>query len=242
MLHFHDCLVTICVFIMGEIMVFIIHAFCRYHMFLSATAKIEHKEAEVDPFAALDVNPTEMFAVKENPRESEAMGFIGGLMAANPEFGDSENIFGVDVSNAEDRVSAIMNATGAQAMSHIVDFDKYANVPDTKPIDYSALTQISDTDQYKIVSVQETVTIEDADGNVKQMVTKADMADINAISSNLDVIEAQLNQMEEAQPQPHVLDESSSSSGEEDEAKEEAEQDPFTPLNKDPFADICAYE
>eukprot|EP01083_Nonionella_stella_P209095 758247_1 len=38
--------------------------------------KIEHKEAEVDPFAALDLNPTEMFAVKENPRESEAMGFI----------------------------------------------------------------------------------------------------------------------------------------------------------------------
>eukprot|EP01083_Nonionella_stella_P173573 599200_1 len=35
-------------------------------------AKMEHKEAEVD----------------------EAMGFIGGLMAANPEFGDSENIFG----------------------------------------------------------------------------------------------------------------------------------------------------
>eukprot|EP01083_Nonionella_stella_P109294 318535_1 len=108
-------------------------------------------------------------------------------MAANPEFGDSENIFGADLSNAtkaEDRVSAIMNAAGAQGMSHIVDFDKY------------------------IVSVKET------DGNVT-----------NAISSNL-------NQME---------DSSSSSSSEEDvEAKREVEEDPFSPLKQDPFADMVS--
>eukprot|EP01083_Nonionella_stella_P117259 349164_1 len=106
MLHFHDCLVTICVFIMGEIMVFIIHAFCRYHMFLSATAKIEHKEAEVDPL------------------ESEAMGFIGGLMQRIQSLVIQRISLGVDVSNAEDRVIAIMNAAGSQAMymSHFVDF------------------------------------------------------------------------------------------------------------------------
>ena len=56
------------------------------------------------------------------------------------------------------------------ANANLVDYEKFANVPDTVPVDYNALTAISDTDQYKVIGVQETVTVDDGDGNIKQSV------------------------------------------------------------------------
>eukprot|EP01084_Bolivina_argentea_P235037 395627_1 len=97
------------------------------------------------------------------------MGVLGGLLSANPEFGDKDNIFGGTGDTAAD---AILNSG---ATSNMVDLQKYTNVKDSIPIDYDKLTKISDTDVYKVVSVQETVIVDHGDGNIQQIIDKKDI-------------------------------------------------------------------
>merc|ERR1712176_67886 len=54
--------------------------------------------------------------------------------------------------------------------SNFVDFAKYENIKDPKAIDYSKLTQIESTDQYKVVSVKETIIKQDENGKVTQKI------------------------------------------------------------------------
>ena len=135
------------------------------------------KQVDDDPFASMDMSPDEFLSsssIKKDPeperkdKDAEAMGMLGGLLSANQEFGDENNIFG---GNNKSAVDAVLNNQSSNG-NNIVDYDKFANVPDVVPVDYNKLTAISDTDQYKVVSVQETVISEDADGNIKQSVDK----------------------------------------------------------------------
>eukprot|EP00483_Globobulimina_turgida_P002909 UN02914 len=49
--------------------------------------------------------------------------------------------------------------------TNVVDYNRYASVPETQKIDYSKLTQISDKDVMRVVSIQETVIKDDGDGS-----------------------------------------------------------------------------
>eukprot|EP01084_Bolivina_argentea_P086733 156746_1 len=84
----------------------------------------QDKKVEIDPFASLDMsnNPLDsLFDNKVTPqviekkdndndkdkdKDSEAMGVLGGLLSANPEFGDVDNIFG---GTGDKAVDAILN-------------------------------------------------------------------------------------------------------------------------------------
>ena len=142
------------------------------------------KQIDDDPFASLDVgSEADLFGIsssslilkkeekkeekkkeKKKEKDSEAISFVDNLLMANPEFGNNDNIFGGNNKNAVDAL-----ITSDAPTSHIVDFKKFADIKDTAPIDYDKLTKISDIDQYKVVSIKETVIVDNGD-NVKQSV------------------------------------------------------------------------
>ena len=70
-------------------------------------------------------------------------------MEANPELGDNNNIFGTG-NTSIDAMVKVQRESGI----NIVDYNRYASVPETQKIDYSKLTQVSDQDTYNVVSVQ----------------------------------------------------------------------------------------
>eukprot|EP01084_Bolivina_argentea_P086734 156747_1 len=93
------------------------------------------KQMDDDPFASLDMGHDLFDNVMENPmnetvaveepkdeirkdKDAEALGVLGGLLNANPEFGDNDNIFGGTGDNA---VDAILNSGNA---SNMVDLQK----------------------------------------------------------------------------------------------------------------------
>merc|ERR1712228_372560 len=61
-------------------------------------AKHRKKEDANDPFASLDMAASDIFnspqKKEKNEKDESAMGVLGGLLSANPEFGNNENIFG----------------------------------------------------------------------------------------------------------------------------------------------------
>ena len=124
-------------------------------------AKQHRKKEDVnDPFASLDIAASDIFTAQKNEKKEDdnkhigaALGIVGGLLSANPEFNSNEKV-----------------------ESNFVDFEKYQNIKESKPVDYSQLTQIEDTDQYKVVSVQETVIIDDGNGNVLEKKKKTEQA------------------------------------------------------------------
>ena len=90
---------------------------------------------------------------------------LDAMLGANEVLGDENNIFGGN-KTAIDAMVEIQQKSG----TNIIDYKKYNSVPETQKIDYDKLTQVSDKDVYKVVSVQETV-IKDDDGS-GQNVTK----------------------------------------------------------------------
>merc|ERR1712176_1643310 len=118
----------------------------------SVNKQIDEKKEEQpeividDPFAPLDTTTNVLFENENTSKiekDESAMDVLGGLLSANPEF----------ESNEEKE-----NVT-----STFVDFAKYEAIKDEK-IDYDKLTKVSAVDEYKIVSIEETVISEDADG------------------------------------------------------------------------------
>ena len=51
-------------------------------------------------------------------------------------------------------------------------YDENYKVAEVAPIDYSKLTQIDDVDQYKVVSVTNTIIADDGNGNISQFTNK----------------------------------------------------------------------
>merc|ERR1712228_741572 len=123
-------------------------------------AKHRKKEDANDPFASLDMAASDIFnspqKKEKNEKDESAMGVLGGLLSANPEFGNNENIFG---GNKEQN----------NVESNFVDFKKYESVKESKKFDKNdpTLTKIEDVDQYKIVSVKETIISDDGNGNIE---------------------------------------------------------------------------
>merc|ERR1712129_675957 len=115
-----------------------------------------------DPFAPLDATTNVLFENENTSKiekDESAMDVLGGLLSANPEF----------ESNEEQE-----NVT-----STFVDFAKYEEIKDEK-IDYDKLTKVSAVDEYKIVSIEETVISEDADGKQTIVKTVDDVKDDDA--------------------------------------------------------------
>merc|ERR1712176_1151568 len=145
----------------------------------SVNKQIDEKKEEQpeividDPFAPLDTTTNVLFENENTSKiekDESAMDVLGGLLSANPEF----------ESNEEKE-----NVT-----STFVDFAKYEEIKDEK-IDYDNLTKVSAVDEYKIVSIEETVISEDADG--KQTIVKTvDVKDDDVKQDLEDVKEQQL--------------------------------------------------
>ena len=110
------------------------------------------------------------------------MNTLDDLLAANETMGDNDNIFGAGNS----AIDAGMKMQ--QSGTNIVDYKKYASVPDTEKVDYAKLTQISDKDVFNIVSVQETVIKYDGSGgNVTKQTINYKVDGDNTNTSQLQV-------------------------------------------------------
>merc|ERR1712228_633265 len=199
------------------------------------------KEDANDPFASLDMGASDIFNSpqknEKNEKDESAMGVLGGLLSANPEFGNNENIFG---GNKEQN----------NVESNFVDFKKYESVKESKKFDKNdpTLTKIEDVDQYKIVSVKETIISDDGNGNIEvikpQKIEKNELekkndpfssieAEFNSLNNEFDKIQKQQSGNDV------VLDMFSSENETNENVKEEnvelkPDNDPFAELDMSP--------
>jgi len=175
------------------------------------------------------LQPSQTEPQPQNEPAPSGLGFVDELMSANPEFGNNENIFGGGPDGDRDHVDALIQAAGPA--SHIVDFEKFAHVAEVEKIDYSKLTKVEDADQFKVMSVQETVVVDDGDGNVQQSMYQQ-IGNGNAPRDALDSILS--NNMHDPAHNVHVLMEESQ--------QQQSQQQPQDMLNAaSPLDDIMAH-
>eukprot|EP01084_Bolivina_argentea_P266891 452860_1 len=124
--------------------------------------------------------------------------YLDDLMAANQELGDENNIFGAG-NTAVDAMVQVQQQSG----TNVVDYNRYANVPETQKIDYTKLTQVSDKDVYKVVSVQETIIKDDGDGGDRTEQTINYKLDGNQTDTTKLTVVEQTN-LEKPIPQPSI--------------------------------------
>ena len=84
---------------------------------------------------------------------------LDAMLGANQDIGYKDNIFGAG-NTATDAMVQIQKESG----TNIVDYNRYASIPETQKIDYNKLTSVSDQPIYKVQSVQETIIRDDGSG------------------------------------------------------------------------------